>query len=485
MPQRLTSRRQFLLTTAAATGSLCAPAVLRFARAQEGDIPVRLPAHELDPDHPVVQSFKAAILVMRGANGRPDYHPAHWSQLCRYHAQLCGPNGSSDPRADVHGTWWFMPWHRAYLAVVEHLMREDSGDPTFALPYWDWHRHPAIPPIFEGDPAENPLAHERRWLNGTEEAAADWQSLRDDWENTTPDQEALTVADDAFEDFAGGPILVTDEGPVFGVRPSIDPIHGRGHLYVGGYDGDMGAFPTAGFDPIFYCHHANVDRMWEVWRNSTRDGSPQRTEPSEDSDVTTWGGRPFAFQDALGGALIVRSADVLDTRNVRFTRYSVTEAPLLVHSYRYYRDRLDEALPPAVTEEPEVVALDFRGRSFLSEEPAQSRGLEPVTPEKGPPSKPPAQVLLRAKGIAVPATTTLITTALKLADGRRIEVERDPIIPFGDAGKGATFARKVVDLTEVVRRENLRPSDFTVEMTAASGQGSTQLKIEGIELEIR
>jgi hypothetical protein len=201
--------------------------------------------------------------------------------------------------------------------------------------------------------------------------------------------------------------------------------------------------------------------------------------------VTSWGGRPFAFQDALGGALIVRSADVLDTRNVRLTRYSVTDAPLLVHSYRYYRDRLDEALPPAVTEEPEVVALDFPGRNFLSEEPAQSRGLEPVRPEKGPPGKPPAQVLLRAKGIAVPATTTLITTALKLADGRRIEVERDPIIPFGDAGKGATFARKVVDLTEVVRRENLRPSDFTVEMTAASAQGSTQLKIDGIELEIR
>lgn len=30
---------------------------------------------------------------------------------------------------------------------------------------------------------------------------------------------------------------------------------------------DMGAYYAAGRDPIFYTHHANIDRLWDVWRN--------------------------------------------------------------------------------------------------------------------------------------------------------------------------------------------------------------------------
>ncbi|MDP1909020.1 MAG: tyrosinase family protein, partial [Hyphomicrobium sp.] len=303
MAKRGVSRREFVKTTTAFAGALCAPAVLRHALAQEAQVPVRLPAHELNADHPIVKSFKAAILVMRGSEGRPDYHPAHWQQLRRYHAQLCGPNGDADPRADVHGTWWFLPWHRAYLAVVEQLMREDSGDATFARPYWDWHRHPKLPAIFEGDPAANPLAHARRWLNNPEDQA-DWDRLKQYWEGLTAADEGATVSRDAFDEFAGGPIVLGPDGPGFGTQPAVDPIHGGGHIYIGGVQGDMGAFPTAGLDPIFYCHHANLDRVWEVWRNSTPQGAPQRKEPSDHGAEKAWSDRPFAFQDALGGAVI-------------------------------------------------------------------------------------------------------------------------------------------------------------------------------------
>ena len=27
----------------------------------------------------------------------------------------------------------------------------------------------------------------------------------------------------------------------------------------------MGSFYTAGLDPLFWLHHANIDRLWEVW----------------------------------------------------------------------------------------------------------------------------------------------------------------------------------------------------------------------------
>ncbi|EMS49290.1 Polyphenol oxidase A1, chloroplastic [Triticum urartu] len=38
--------------------------------------------------------------------------------------------------------------------------------------------------------------------------------------------------------------------------------HTAVHIWVGG---DMGVLGTAGRDPVFYSHHANVDRLWHLW----------------------------------------------------------------------------------------------------------------------------------------------------------------------------------------------------------------------------
>jgi tyrosinase len=42
--------------------------------------------------------------------------------------------------------WWFLPWHRGYIGWFEKKCRELSGDPEFALPYWDWTEQTKIPP---------------------------------------------------------------------------------------------------------------------------------------------------------------------------------------------------------------------------------------------------------------------------------------------------------------------------------------------------
>eukprot|EP00565_Helicotheca_tamesis_P006195 CAMPEP_0185724442 /NCGR_PEP_ID=MMETSP1171-20130828/924_1 /TAXON_ID=374046 /ORGANISM="Helicotheca tamensis, Strain CCMP826" /LENGTH=556 /DNA_ID=CAMNT_0028392293 /DNA_START=25 /DNA_END=1695 /DNA_ORIENTATION=- len=59
----------------------------------------------------------------------------------------------------------------------------------------------------------------------------------------------------------------------------LESPHNTIHLAVGGYDepgleagiitganGDMGENNTAGFDPIFYLHHCNIDRMFWLWQ---------------------------------------------------------------------------------------------------------------------------------------------------------------------------------------------------------------------------
>ena len=37
-----------------------------------------------------------------------------------------------------HGNLNFLPWHRMYLHFYERVMRKQSGDDKFSLPYWDY-----------------------------------------------------------------------------------------------------------------------------------------------------------------------------------------------------------------------------------------------------------------------------------------------------------------------------------------------------------
>ena len=69
-----------------------------------------------------------------------------------------------------------------------------------------------------------------------------------------------------------------------GERGSLENVpHGAVHSLVGNdYDefgnvlnaGWMGSFYTAGLDPLFWLHHANIDRLWEVWLQA-RPGAPE------------------------------------------------------------------------------------------------------------------------------------------------------------------------------------------------------------------
>jgi tyrosinase len=43
----------------------------------------------------------------------------------------------------------------------------------------------------------------------------------------------------------------------------LDNVHGAIH---GRISGDMGSVSTAGYDPIFYFHHCNVDRLGAIWQ---------------------------------------------------------------------------------------------------------------------------------------------------------------------------------------------------------------------------
>ena len=144
-----------------------------------------------------------------------------------------------------HGTPEFLTWHRIYLYYFETVLQQAANDKTLRLPYWDY-TDPAQtqlpaqfakPTLSDGKP--NPLYDPRRRS----------QTVKLD-PNTTNIDNLLKKA--SFESFS----------PELEQQP-----HGTTHCAVGP---DcpyplMGDVPVAATDPIFWLHHANIDRIFECW----------------------------------------------------------------------------------------------------------------------------------------------------------------------------------------------------------------------------
>lgn len=79
----------------------------------------------------MLKSYAKAVRTMLAL---PPEDPRNWYRQAIIHTLDC-----------PHGNWWFLPWHRAYLGWFEQICRELSGDPQFALPYWDWTAEQKVP----------------------------------------------------------------------------------------------------------------------------------------------------------------------------------------------------------------------------------------------------------------------------------------------------------------------------------------------------
>lgn len=59
----------------------------------------------------------------------------------------------------------------------------------------------------------------------------------------------------------------------------------------------MSSFTQAALDPIFWMHHCNIDRLWEVWI--------QRKKPNQNPDKSAWLKETFRFHSASGGTVAI------------------------------------------------------------------------------------------------------------------------------------------------------------------------------------
>ena len=241
---------------------------------------VRPAAHKVDKEY--VAKCNRALELMKAL---PDTDPRSFSQQADVHCAYCNgaydQNGFPGVELQIHLSWLFFPFHRWYLYFYEKILGKLINDPTFAIPYWNWDSPPGmqLPALFTNP--KSALYDKLRSPRNQPPKIVDLDYNIDDVMNpaTIPDKEQIDtnlkvmyramVNATNTELFFGGDFRT---GQVPENSPgSVENIpHGPVHLWSGDENQanfeNMGNFYSAGRDPLFYSHHANVDRMWSLWK---------------------------------------------------------------------------------------------------------------------------------------------------------------------------------------------------------------------------
>jgi len=246
----------------------------------------------------MLQTFAAGLEMLVG---KPDRQPPPFANAF-VHTLDC-----------PHMNEVFLNWHNVFLGHVEHDIRAVTGDDKFTIPYWDWTQSPTVPDeMFVGclnpaDPVYDPWLADAATFRKTAGPQVDafFKSL-------TPEQ-AAQLARRGFRspkdfwksvDDSGGFAPRRFARAIARDNPRLDPktarmcspeivtaalsrttpetfssgngtlsileglCHNAIHAAVGGCGGEHPGFMAGGLapiDPLFFLHHANIDRLWDVW----------------------------------------------------------------------------------------------------------------------------------------------------------------------------------------------------------------------------
>jgi hypothetical protein len=193
----------------------------------------------------------------------------------------------------------FFLWHRAYVWSMERLMQDAISDTTFRLPYWDWYRDPKLPEIFRNEfvddqqTKKNPLYRKDR-------------------------NRGVNAGNDVWR-----PVVVTDytNASFFSFQDDLNfSEHGTIHVAVGTRT-NMGGIQTAARDPIFWLHHANIDRLLQVWLQADQNGH------KVPADFPNWLPSKYRFP-TTNGELVTPTVQQLALDSMQALGYTYEEVQL-------------------------------------------------------------------------------------------------------------------------------------------------------------
>jgi tyrosinase len=167
-----------------------------------------------------------------------------------------------------HGSERFLPWHRVYLILLEHALQAIHPDVT--IPYWDWTKatEENLPEWLASFTPTVPMPSPMAPITVTRSPGP--QSWLATLASNIPTIEGIA-------DFAS-------------FTTNLEGVHGGVHVWVGG---TMSGVPTAPADPIFWMHHANIDRLWWDWQQAHPGENPNLAGSGATSPVMD----PWAYTE--------------------------------------------------------------------------------------------------------------------------------------------------------------------------------------------
>lgn len=223
--------------------------------------------------HAVPNSFPTGNKLCPSYSGKPSELKWGWD-TCPH-----------DPTKEKH----FLIWHRLYVAHFEQIVRELSGKADFALPYWDYtdKAYRTLPaPFIQKNNALYELGRATKLNSGRAidkvlDTSLDVSNLMEIKNFFTFNQSIDNAPHGAMHVYVGGAF-------------KEDPYAGKNIIYQkDNTTGLMASVPSAGFDPIFWLHHANIDYLWQKWEQS-----PNGQRPAL-NDLKPYSGQ-YHFIDAQG-----------------------------------------------------------------------------------------------------------------------------------------------------------------------------------------
>lgn len=160
--------------------------------------------------------------------------------------------GALGPLVDIHANAMhqmhanprFLPWHRIYLLRLEELLQ--MIDPTVCIPYWKSSEDQSFPSWLTSFTPTVNLMTGPHTVTRNVGAFATLPGTAD---------VAAAMANGTYNTFAA----------------ALEGIHNSGHVWVGG---SMMSVPTAPTDPVFWMHHAEIDRIWAEWQTANPGQNP-------------------------------------------------------------------------------------------------------------------------------------------------------------------------------------------------------------------
>ncbi|WJZ83677.1 hypothetical protein VitviT2T_003338 [Vitis vinifera] len=292
---------------------------------------LRRAAHLVDDDY--IAKYRNAVSIMKSL---PYDDPRSFLSQANLHCIYCTgayKQKNSDIPLHVHRSWLFFPWHRMMLYFHERILGSLIGDDSFALPFWNWDNPDGmvIPEMYvtgslvDTDRENSHLPPQVVDLNYNlqEKGLGPEEQIKI---NMALMYTQMVSGAKTTELFMGCPYKGGEGGFCEGPGTIELAPHNTLHDWTGtglnpGRE-DMGSFYSAGRDPIFYGHHGNVDRLWEVWRRL------QWEYYNSEITDTEWLDSYFFFHDEKRQLVRIKFQDVVNITRLRYA-YEEVELPWL------------------------------------------------------------------------------------------------------------------------------------------------------------